>query len=152
GPRAGYPWQRCCRVPRRARYRAPAPRSDRRSRRRPGRRPLGRPGDWRCRRLSRLDERKGPLLSPAELAARCDHVLATAVRPIRQMPDHRLESQSPNRPRSWRVPMHHVFQIAVAYLDLEERGLTLSYERLTLPPPPEMRSSAAIADFGESAR
>jgi hypothetical protein len=99
-----------------------------------------------------LDARTGPLLSPAELAARCDHVLATAARLIRQMPDDRLETQLPNRPRSWRVLMHHVFQIAVAYLDLEEHGLTLRYERLTLSPPPEMRSSAAIADFGESVR
>jgi len=99
-----------------------------------------------------LDERKGPLLSPAELAARCDHLLGTAVRLIRQMPDDRLETQLPNRPRSWRVLMHHVFQIAAAYLDLEEQGASLSYERLTLPPPSEMRTSAAIADFGESVR
>jgi hypothetical protein len=99
-----------------------------------------------------LDERRGPLLSPAELAARCDHVLATAVRLIRQMPYHRLETLLPNRPRSWRVLMHHVFQIAVAYLDLEEQGLTLSYERLMRPPPPAMRTSAAIADFGDGVR
>jgi hypothetical protein len=99
-----------------------------------------------------LDERRGPLLSPAELAARCDHVLATAVRLIRQMPDDRLETQLPNRPRSWRVLMHHVFQITAAYLDLEEEGVSLSYERLTLPPPPEMRTSAATADFGEGVR
>jgi hypothetical protein len=99
-----------------------------------------------------LDERRGPLLSPAELAARCDHLLETAVRLIRQMPDDRLETQLPNRPRSWRVLMHHVFQIAAAHLDLEEEGVSLSYERLTLPPPPAMRTSAAIADFGASVR
>jgi hypothetical protein len=99
-----------------------------------------------------LDERSEPLLSPAELAARCDRVLETAVRLVGQMPDDRLESQLPNRPRSWRVLMHHVFQIAVAYLDLEQQGASLSYERLTLPPPPEMRTSAAIADFGDSVR
>ena len=99
-----------------------------------------------------LDERKGPLLSPAELAARSDHVLETAVRLIRQMPDGKLETQLPNRPRSWRMVMHHIFQIANAYLDLEEQGVGLTYERLTLPPPPDMRTSAAIADFGESVR
>ena len=99
-----------------------------------------------------LDEREGPLLSPAELAARSDHVLETAVRLIRQMPDGKLETQLPNRPRSWRMVMHHIFQIANAYLDLEEQGVGLTYERLTLPPPPDMRTSAAIADFGESVR
>jgi hypothetical protein len=99
-----------------------------------------------------LDEQSGPLLSPAELAARCDHVLETAARLIREMPDERLETRLPNRPRSWRVLMHHVFQIAVAYLDLEERGVSLSYESLTLAPPTAMRTSAAIADFGEGVR
>src|SRR5215472_10184100 len=57
-----------------------------------------------------LDEQKGPLLSPAELAARGDHVLETAVRLIRQMPDDRLQTQLPKRSRSWRALMHHVFQ------------------------------------------
>ncbi len=99
-----------------------------------------------------LDARREPRLPPAELAARCDHVLATAVRLIRQMPDDRLESQLPNRPRSWRLLLHHVFQIVTAHLDLEEEGVSLSYERLTQPPPPEMRTSAAIADFGERVR
>ena len=61
-----------------------------------------------------LGERRGPVLSPDELAARCDHVLGTAVRLIRQMPDDRLETQLPNRPRSWRSLMHHVFQLAAA--------------------------------------
>lgn len=95
-----------------------------------------------------LDDATSPVLSPAELARRYDHVLATAIRLVRQMPDARLESQLPNRPRSWRVVMHHIFQIATAFLDLEDTGEPLTYEWLTAPPPPEMRSSAAVADFG----
>jgi hypothetical protein len=99
-----------------------------------------------------LDEETGPALSPAELAARQDHVLRTALRLVRQMPDDRLETRLPDRPRSWRVLMHHIFQIPTAYLDLEEHGRTFSYEWLTAPPPAEMRSSAAVADFGEAVR
>ncbi len=99
-----------------------------------------------------LDDSAGPALSPAELAARCDQVLRTAIRLVRQMPDGRLETVLPNRPRSWRVLMHHIFQIPTAYLDLEEHGRAFSYEWLTAPPPPEMRSSAAVAVFGESVR
>src|SRR5215813_10038796 len=99
-----------------------------------------------------LDEETGPALSPAELHARYDHVLETAIRLVRQMPDDKLEIQLPKRPRCWRMLMHHVFQIPTAYLDLEQAGGTLSRERLGVPPPPEMQTSAAIADFGESVR
>ena len=68
------------------------------------------------------------------------------------MPDERLEDLLPNRPRSWRVLMHHVYQIPVAFLDMEEYGRTLTYEALTEPPPDAMRTSASIADHGETVR
>ena len=99
-----------------------------------------------------LDENTGPALSPAALHARQEHVLETAIRLVRQMPDDRIETQLPNRPRSWRMLMHHIFQIPTGFLDAEEAGAPLSYELLTVRPPPEMRTSAQIADFGESVR
>jgi len=99
-----------------------------------------------------LDEQTGPALSPAELQARYDHVLETAIRLVRQMPDDRLEVQLPHRPRSYRMLMHHIFQIPTAYLDMEDTGGTLTYESLIVPPRAEMRTSAAVADFGDSVR
>jgi uncharacterized damage-inducible protein DinB len=79
-------------------------------------------------------------------------VLETATRLVRQMPDDRIEDQLPHRPRSYRILMHHIFQIPTAYLDMEDTGGTLTYESLVVPPPAEMRTSAAIADFGDSVR
>ena len=99
-----------------------------------------------------LDEPTGPVLSPAELHARYDHVLETAIRLVGQMPDDRLEDQLPHRPRSYRMLMHHIFQIPTAYLDMEDTGATLTYESLVVPPPAEMRASASIADFGDCVR
>ena len=99
-----------------------------------------------------LPDDTAPELSPEALAARLDLIIETAIRLTRQMPDACLEDLLPNRPRSWRVLMHHVFQIAVAYLDMEEHGRTLTYEGLTEPPPDGMRTSAAIADHGETVR
>jgi hypothetical protein len=99
-----------------------------------------------------LDENTGPALSPAELHDRYDHILATAIRLVRQMPDDRLEQQLPKRPRSYRMLMHHIFQIPTAYLDMEEHGGTLVYASLVVPPSTEMRTSAAIADFGVAVR
>ena len=64
------------------------------------------------------------------------------------MPDDRLGHELPNRPRTWRVLMHHVFQIPNAFLDMEETGNELSYESLTAPPPVMLETSADLAGFG----
>lgn len=98
-----------------------------------------------------LDAKTGPELSPAELVARLDLVLRAAQRYTRQMPPEALERQLPNRPRSYRVLLHHVFQIPAAFLDAVEGG-TLSYENMVAPPPEEMTTPDAIADFGEQVR
>ena len=99
-----------------------------------------------------LNEASGPTLTPAVLAGRADTVLSTAARLCRQMPDASLEKQLPHRPRSWRVLMHHIFQISTAFLDSDASGARLTYEALTAPPPDDMRSSAAIAAFGDAVR
>ena len=93
-----------------------------------------------------------PELSPAELAARYLHVLETAVRLTRQMPDEHLANELPNRPRSWRVLMHHLFQIPNAFLDMDVSRTPMRYEDMTAPPPDDMRSSADVAEFGARTR
>ncbi len=99
-----------------------------------------------------LTEDAGPALSPTALAERYDDILETAIRLIRQMPDDQLERELPNRPRSWRVLMHHLFQIPTAFLDMEATRQTLTREHLVAPPPEDMRSSDSIARFGERVR
>lgn len=99
-----------------------------------------------------LEDDTAPELSPAELAERYDGILETAIRLVRSMPNEYLERELPNRPRSWRVLMHHLFQIPTAFLDMEELGETLSYEKLVAPVPDDMKESAEIADFGEAVR
>ena len=99
-----------------------------------------------------LDEDTQPCLSPDELAGRLDRNLAAAIRFVSQMPDAHLEKQLPNRPRSWRVLMHHIFQIPVAFLDLEEQGTALDYQTLVAPPADNLVSSADIAAYGAAVR
>jgi hypothetical protein len=96
-----------------------------------------------------LSESTTPELTPAALADRADRVLSTAIRLVRQMPDSLLQNQLPHRPRSWRVLMHHIFQIANAFVEMEQTGSALRYEVLVAEPPEDMRSSAAITAFGE---
>ena len=99
-----------------------------------------------------LEDDVAPELSPENLAQRYDYILETAICLIRQMPDERLEDELPNRPRSWRVLMHHVFQIPVAFLDMEEKRETLTYEKMVALPPENLITSTDIADFGVMVR
>ncbi len=99
-----------------------------------------------------LKDDTAPELAPEVLAERYDGILETAIRLIRQMPDDRLEDELPNRPRSWRVLMHHLFQIPTAFLNMEENGETLTYEDLVAPPPENLKISADIAEFGQEVR
>lgn len=96
-----------------------------------------------------LHEETKPQLSPAELAQRYQDILARAIGLVAQMPDACLERELPNRPRSWKVVMHHVFQIPTAFLDMEASGEPMAYESMVAPPPDELRTSADIARFGE---
>jgi uncharacterized damage-inducible protein DinB len=99
-----------------------------------------------------LEENVGPELTPAELVGRYLEVLRRAIELVRQMPDEHLERELPNRPRSWRVLLHHVFQIPAAFIDMEDSGVPMTYENMTAPPGPEHQSSADIARFGEQVR
>ena len=99
-----------------------------------------------------LPDDTAPELSPEALASKFDRILETAIRLTRQMPDARLENLLPNRPRSWRVLLHHVYQIPVAFLEMEEQGRTLTYESMVEAPPDGMRTSAAVANHGEAVR
>ncbi len=92
-----------------------------------------------------------PDLSPGELVERLDLVLSSAARYCRQMPEAELATELPNRPRAYRVLMHHIFRIPDAFLEMT-RGATLTYEMLVEPPPDDMRTTADLAAFGETVR
>lgn len=98
-----------------------------------------------------LEAQTGPQLPPAELVRRLDWILAAAQRYARQMPQDALERQLPDRPRSYRVLLHHVFQIPNAFIDAMEGG-ALSYENMVSEPPPDMRTPEDLARFGEQVR
>lgn len=98
-----------------------------------------------------LDEDVGPELEPHELVDRIDRFLEAAARYCRQVPDGALENQLPNRPRSWRVLMHHIFQIPLSFVEATAGG-RFEYDRMVAPPPDDLTSSEAIAAFGEDVR
>lgn len=98
-----------------------------------------------------LNEQTGPALSPAELIARLDLFLATAVRIIPQMPDSELLTEAPGRPRSYRVLSHHIFRIAEAFLEVAD-GAALTSDMLGTEPTADKKGFADIAAYGEDVR
>ena len=98
-----------------------------------------------------LDEKAGPVLSPAQLVERLQRFLDAALRIVPQMPDDRLDTEVPNRPRSYRVLGHHMFRVAETFLEVAG-GDALTYEKLTVPPPNALHTTADIAAYGARVR
>ena len=98
-----------------------------------------------------LDAAPGPELSPRELVERLDLILSAARRYTLQMPAAELETAQPNRPRTYRALLYHIFRIPDAFLEMT-RGGTLEYEMLVAPPPEDMRTTGDIAAYGEAVR
>ena len=66
----------------------------------------------------KLDEKAGPVLSPAQLVERMQRFIDAALRIIPQMPDDQLATQTPNRPRSYARLAHHMFRIREAFVEV----------------------------------
>ena len=98
-----------------------------------------------------LNEKAGPVLTPVQLVVRLERFLDIALRIIPQMPDDKLETEVPNRPRSYRVLAHHVFRIAETFLEVAADS-ELTYEKLTVRPPDMMRTTADITAYGAGVR
>ena len=100
----------------------------------------------------KLDEKTGPVLSPAQLVERLDRFIGAALQIIPLMPDDRLDIEVPNRPRRYRVLAHHMFRIPEALLETANgaffsQGLATETAR-----PEEMASTAALAGYGRGVR
>jgi len=98
-----------------------------------------------------LNEATGPVLSPDQLIERLDRFLGAAIRMVPQMPDVKLSTEVPNRPRTYRVLAHHIFRIPETFLEVAN-GATLSYENLTSRPADAMQTTSDIAAYGTDVR
>jgi hypothetical protein len=98
-----------------------------------------------------LNEATGPVLSPLQLVQRLDRFLDAAIRIIPQMPDEKLSTEVPNRPRSYRVLGHHIFRVPETFLEVAA-GATLVYDSLTSRPPQAMQTTADIVEYGAGVR
>ena len=100
----------------------------------------------------KLDEKTGPVLSPVQLVERLTRFLDAALRIVPLMPDDKLATEVPNRPRAYRRLAHHMFRIPEAFLETAG-GAYFSHELAGMVPRPEdMASTAALAAYGRGVR
>ncbi len=95
-----------------------------------------------------LNEATAPILSPSELMERLDLFIRTAIQIVPQMPDERLSTEVPNRPRSYLELGHHLFRIPEVLLEVAA-GATLTNSTLTDGLPDDMHTSAALGIYGQ---
>jgi hypothetical protein len=96
----------------------------------------------------KLDEKTGPVLAPAQLVERMERFIDAALRMIPQMPDDKLDTLTPNRPRSYARLAHHMFRICEAFTEVAggaffSQGLPGEVARKE-----EMGSTVALAAYG----
>lgn len=94
----------------------------------------------------------GPKLVPVpELRKRVDAILRGAGRFLCQLPERELQTQLPNRPRTYADLAFHIFNIADAFLE-HEAGVPLTFDAYNRVPPPKMQTKVALATYGQDVR
>lgn len=101
-------------------------------------------------RIAGIDWGGSRTLAPDALKARLDLFQAAARRFLAQLPDEKLASLLPNRPRSYASLAYHVFSIADAFLDHELDGTRLDEGAYNRVPRPGADTKAALLAYGET--
>jgi hypothetical protein len=97
-----------------------------------------------------LNEKSGPELSTDELAARVDKFMGAALELIPLMPQDRLATYVPGRPRSYRTLAFHLFRVVDAFVGAN-RGITLMQDMFREEPAPDADTASLVA-YGEKVR
>jgi hypothetical protein len=96
----------------------------------------------------KLNEKAGPVLSPAQLVERMERYIDAALRMIPQMPDDQLETMTPGRPRAYGRLAHHMFRICEAFTEVAGGKFFSNGLPGEVHDPAEMASTAALAAYG----
>jgi hypothetical protein len=91
-------------------------------------------------------------LSPDQLVERMTRFIDAAVRLVSLMPDDRLDTEVPNRPRKYRVLAHHMFRIPEAFVEIADGAFFSETLPVATPDTHDMASTAALAAYGSRVR
>ncbi|WP_119420106.1 DinB family protein [Desertibaculum subflavum] len=97
-----------------------------------------------------LGEETAPGLPPDELIRRLDKFMAAALQLLPLMPQDRLATHVPGRPRSYRSLAFHLFRVVDAFLDANS-GITLVRAMFAEEPASDAGTNV-LAEYGGSIR
>ena len=100
-------------------------------------------------RIAGIDWGGSRILPPDALKSRLDLFQSAARRFLGQLPDEKLASLLPNRPRSYASLAYHIFSIADAFLDHELDGTRLEEGAYNRVPRTGEETKGAIIGYGE---
>jgi hypothetical protein len=81
-----------------------------------------------------------------------DRFIGAALQIIPLMPDDRLDTEVPNRPRAYRVLAHHMFRIPDAFVEVAGGAVFSQGLPTDVPRREDMASTAALAAYGHGVR
>jgi hypothetical protein len=100
----------------------------------------------------KLNEKAGPVLSPAQLVERMTRFIDAARVIVALMPDERLDTEVPNRPRSYRALAHHMFRIPESFVEIAEGAFFDDKLPVEIRDKADLASTAALAAYGGRVR
>ena len=97
----------------------------------------------------KLNEKAGPVLSPAQLIERMLRFIDAALVIVPLMPDAKLDTEVPNRPRAYRALAHHMFRIPESFVEIA--GGTYFDDKLPgkVGDRADLASTAALTAYGK---
>jgi hypothetical protein len=100
----------------------------------------------------KLNEKAGPVLSPAQLVERMTRFIDAARVIVALMPDAKLDTEVPNRPRSYRALAHHMFRIPESFVEIAEGAFFDDKLPVEIRDKADIASAAALAAYGGQVR
>ncbi|MDX5362481.1 MAG: DinB family protein [Alphaproteobacteria bacterium] len=88
------------------------------------------------------------ILPPEELRRRINTIIAATRENALKLPQSEMQTNLPNRPRSYADLVYHTFNIVDAFVEQEE-GIPLVYESYYRLPPKEMQTPEGLAGYGD---
>jgi hypothetical protein len=103
-------------------------------------------------RIGGIDLGEQRMLAPAELAARAENLLVTVERLTAQIPEPKIRTLLPDRPRTYEQLVAHIVQIVEAFVDVVESVKPLTFESYHQPVPPNVHTRADLIAFSAAVR
>ncbi|MBP49789.1 MAG: hypothetical protein CL396_06860 [Acidiferrobacteraceae bacterium] len=103
-------------------------------------------------RVAGFEWQEHAILPAAKLIRQIDRILVVAGACLSQIPENKLDTLLPDRPRSYRQLSYHIFQIPSVFLDRVEKNMPYTYEALISKLPEAITTQAQLLDYGQQVR